>query len=202
MLFRSEPLYTGPGSPCENWAGIIPISVFFMVVCSASIWLTQTKNLSVGIIPGLIAVMTILSEINMDLFVAISSISAGVIFFGLLGLVHITLNRETMIWAMYTLLLAFNFDRAFWFTIAIASIIGFILNHPVLYLFGWVFGITKCFGGIASLFAQNYHKGIFEISLGIIVSTGCATVGFNLTKYRAHVVYYIKRAFFAMNAAI
>ena len=72
----------------------------------------------------------------------------------------------------------------------------------MLYRFGWVYGITKCFGGITSIFAQNYHKGIFEIGLGIIVGTGCATVGFNLTKYRSRVMYYVKRAFFAMNAAI
>ena len=128
-----------------------------------------------------------------------------------------------MIWALYTLLFyvaglifngrfyyyfdsIYNFKRAL-VTVAIASIIGFILNHPVLYLFGWVGGICAIFRGIFLLFTPsgggpNNHAGTFAIGLGMIMGFGCATVGFTLTKCRAHVVHYSKRAWLTMITAI
>lgn len=221
--FENGPFFIGPGSPCYKWTRNIDVAVFLITLGAASMWLTKIKNLSVGIVPGVVAVSITLSRINHGLSLAVSSLSAVALFFGLLGCVNIPLRREKVIWALYTLLFCvagliftgrffyyydsfYNFERAL-VTIAIASLIGFVLNHPVLYLFGWIGGIWAISCGIFLLFTPpyggpNYHTGIFAIGLGIVVGSGCATIGFNLTKYRAHVVYYSKRAWFAMNAAI
>ena len=88
-------------------------------------------------------------------------------------------------------------------TITIGSLVGFILNHPVLYLFGWVGGIWAIFSGIFLLVTpsnggSNIHPGIFAIGLGVFMGCRSVTIGFNLIKYRAYVVYYMKRAWFAM----
>ena len=221
--FDNGPFFVGPGSPCYKWTRNIDVIVFFLVLCTACAWLMKIKNLSVGIVPGVVAVSMTLSSINHELGLAISALSATAILFGLLGCIRIPLNREKLIWAMYTLLFCvagliftgrfyyyydgfYSFERAL-VTITIASLIGFILNHPVLYLFGWVGGIWAIVCGIFLLVTppyvqRNYHSGIFALGLGIIVGSGCATIGFNLTKYRVHVVYYSKRAWFAMNAAM
>ena len=95
-----------------------------------------------------------------------------------------------------------SFERAL-VTITIGSLVGFILNHPVLYLFGWVGGIWAIFSGIFLLVTpsnggSNIHPGIFAIGLGVFMGCRSVTIGFNLIKYRAYVVYYMKRAWFAM----
>ena len=220
---EDNPFLIGSGSPCYRWTSAIDAVVFAVVLLTASAWLTMVKNLSVGIVPAVFAISMTLSRLNHDLGLALSSLSALAAFIGLLGCIHIPLNREKLIWGLYTLLFCvaglvfsnriyyyydsfYNFNRALT-AIIIASVIGFVLNHPVLYLLGWIGGIWAIFCGIFLLFTPahgglSYHTGIFSIGLGIFVGSGCATIGFNLTKYRAHVVYYLKRAWFAMNAAM
>jgi hypothetical protein len=199
------------------------VVVLSIVLGCASVWLTKVKNLSVGIVPGVVAASMTLSHINHSLGLAMTSLSVAAIFLGLLGCVRIPLNRERLVWAMYTLIFCvagliytgrfyfyydslYNFSRAL-VTITIASIMGFILNHPVLYLFGWVGGIWAIFCGIFLLTTPPYggtntHTGIFALGLGIMMGCGCATIGFHLITYRAYVVYYSKRAWFAMNMAM
>ena len=218
--FRNGPFFIGPGSPCYKWTRNIDVAVLIIVLGAACAWLTKIEQLSVGIVPGVVAVSMTLRRINLDLGLAITLFTVG-IFFGLLtGCVRIPLNREEIIWAIYTLIFcvagfnstdefydyyiySFILERAL-VTIIVASIIGFILNHPVLYLFGWVGGIWVILVGIFSLVTPPFDVlgGILTIGFGIFVGSGCTAVGFNLMIHRAHIVYYLKRAWFAMTAAV
>jgi hypothetical protein len=213
-----DPFLWGPDSPCYKWTKYIDLAVLLLVLVPSSAWMILVKNLSAGVVPACTATFFLLSRINNDLGIALCSMSAGAAFLALLGFLPIPLCREKLIWGLYTMLAAiagmvysgrfymyydnmYNFERAL-LTISIASLIGFILNHPVLYIFGWVGGIWAVFCGVFLLFTPARHEGIFAISLGIIMGSGCVTVGFNLIKYRAHLLFYSKRAWSAMNSAM
>jgi hypothetical protein len=213
-----EPFLEGPDMPCYKWRRNIDAVTFLVVLVTFSLWLTITKNLSVGVVPAVAAVSITLTHINASLSLALCSLAAGACLIGLMGCIRIPISREKIVWMMYTLLCwiagltfsgvfyvyydsLYNFERAL-FMITVASLIGFILDHPVLFLFGWAGGIWAIFSGIFLLFTPSHYHGLFAISLGIIMGSGCATVGFNLIKYRAHVVYYSRRAWIAMNAAM
>jgi hypothetical protein len=213
-----DPFLMGPGSPCYKWTKYIDLTVLVLVLVPASAWLLVVKNLSAGVVPACAAASFLLARTNNDLGIALCSVAAAAAFLGLLGCVPIPLGREKLVWGLYTMLAAiasmifagrfymyydglYNFERAL-FTISIATIIGFILNHPVLYIFGWVGGMWAVFCGFFLLFTPQHHQGLFAICLGIIMGSGCVTVGFNLIKYRAHLLYYTKRAWSAMNNAM
>lgn len=213
-----DPFLWGPGSPCYKWTKYIDLAVLMVILLPASAWMILVKNLSAGVVPACIAFSFLLSRINNDLSIALCAMAAGAAFIALLGFLPIPLSREKLVWGLYTMLAAiagmiysgrfymyydnmYNFERAL-LTIAIASLIGFILNHPVLYIFGWVGGIWAVFCGVFLLFTPVRHGGLFAISLGVIMGSGCVTVGFNLIKYRAHLLFYSKRAWSAMNSAM
>jgi hypothetical protein len=213
-----DPFLWGPGSPCYKWTKYIDLAVLLLVLLPASVWMIFLKNLSAGVVPACVAISFLLSRINNEFSIALCSMAAGAAFLALLGFLPIPLSREKLVWGLYTMLASiagmiysgrfymfydnmYNFERAL-LTIAIASLVGFILNHPVLYIFGWVGGIWAVFCGVFLLFTPERHEGLFAISLGIIMGSGCVTVGFNLIKYRAHLVFYSKRAWSAMNSAM
>jgi hypothetical protein len=213
-----DPFLWGPGSPCYKWTKYIDLAVLMLVLFPASAWMVLMKNLSAGVVPACVAISFLLSRINNDLSIALCSMAAGAAFLAILGFLPIPLGREMLVWGLYAMLASiagmiysgrfydyyenmYNFERAL-LTISIASLIGFILNHPVLYIFGWVGGIWAVFCGIFLLFTPERHEGFFAICLGIIMGSGCVTIGFNLIKYRAHLLFYSKRAWSAMNSAM
>ena len=86
--------------------------------------------------------------------------------------------------------------------------IGFLLNHPVLQLLGWVCGTITVFIGIFSLTHEAMQKEsqshdyytsrptimadqFLLITFGITAGCGLVTIGNLLTRSRAYIVFYI-----------
>jgi hypothetical protein len=215
-----EPFLIGPPLPvpCYTWTDNIDSVVLFVVLVAASKWLLVIKKLSVGIVPACAVGCILITSIAYEMGLTICSLTAFVTFLGLLRVIPIHLCREKLVWSMYTLLLwvaAVNYMDGFvkysdniyhfnsvLFTITIMSLIGFILNHPVLYLCGWIGGIWAIFYGTYLILTPFHHQGLFAMGVGIVMGSGCVTVGFNLIQYRAHIIYYSKRAWVAVNSAM
>jgi hypothetical protein len=208
------------GTLCDQWTSSIYIFVTVVVLGTASVWLTMKKNLSVGIVPAVVAVYLTVTHTDFILGMVLCDLAANAAFLGLVGCVRLSISRETLIWALYTtgkLLWTEgwsvsgpfhlnydtheNFEGAM-FVVVMLSLIGFILDHPVMFLFGWIGGIWAIIYGVLLLFVSNGDHGLSVIGYGAIGGSGCATLGFHLIKYRAYLIYSFKRGWIIMKNAI
>jgi hypothetical protein len=84
--------------------------------------------------------------------------------------------------------------------VVIATLVGFILNHPVLYLLGWMSGVVSVVGGICLLFIPHQqHHGILVVVFGIIIGCGGVALGNMLIVYRTYGLYFVRRIWADMN---
>ncbi len=76
----------------------------------------------------------------------------------------------------------------------LSSIVGVLLNHPVLQLMGWIGGTAfVCFGLLFFLGYGSDNELWIMVPAGLVIGCGLVTLGHALTKYRAYVVYYAKK---------
>ena len=210
-----------PTPMCEDlFIRIYFISVVLWFV-TASAYLTYTKRLSIGILP-MYSIMIIImwssryySSFSMVIF-TLSFIS----FLGLLGVISVSLDREQLCLVLYMTLLLNLFgvfkettyhssERQTHYlaedhilTLAVGAIIGFVLDHPVLYLSGWIFSMYSLVGGLLSLFLFDSRKGLVMLGLGAVIGCGSVTIGSHIITYRSYIIYNSKRLWFLLNNSI
>lgn len=84
-----------------------------------------------------------------------------------------------------------------------SSVIGVLLNHPVLQLSGWIGGTALvCYSLFGSLIGGRYspydddmitkQNHLWMVPAGMVIGCGLVVLGHALTKYRTYVVYYMK----------
>jgi hypothetical protein len=213
--WRDDPYMKGPLPSCYDWTAPVVFFGNLLLTISASTWLLRVKKLSAGAVPACALVSFFISICETRDGVALRSLAAGVAFFGSLGCVPISIDREKLIWFLYTMLASVaramfagrsfvcdeamsNFESALW-TIVVASMIGFVLNHPVLYLFCWVGGVWAIyFGAFLSLFSPLPLYGLFAIGLGVLLISACVPLGSALIQHRSFLLYCMNRACTAM----
>jgi len=109
------------------------------------------------------------------------------------------------VWAHYSTIAFFTFldlnRNDFPGMIVLCIIVGILLNHPVLQLAGWIGGATAVFVGIFSFFLGGGDiEDLLEVPLSIIIGCGLVSAGYTLTKYRAYILFYLRRLWRAMDA--
>ena len=189
---------------CRFWSRWLPRAVAAVVLIAASLWLYKVRhNMSAGIAPGGMAVVLVLEAIHDDLALALSFLAVGSAAMALVAGSALPkgFRREGLVWAMYTTfsyIVFCSIDSGaivqLVVTLVMLVMVGVLLNHPVLEIMGWVGGIGAVCLGIFSLFVySNLEHSLLMIFLGILVGCGSVTVGYNLTKYRSYIVFYLKR---------
>ena len=143
-------------------------------------------------------------------------IASLISFLGLLGVISVSLGREQLCLILYTTVLLqllgmfeeniyHSYDRQtedHIFTLVVAAIIGFIFDHPVLYLSGWILGIYSVLRGVLSLLLFDSQKGLVMMGLGAVIGCGSVTIGSHIITYRSYILYNLKRLCFLLKNAI
>ena len=206
---------------CDFFAvGIISSVVGFCLV-SASVYLTYKKRLSIGILPIYgILILLMLASRDYELFPMILLIGSVISFLGLLGVISVSLDREQLCLVLYMTLLLNLFgvfkEKTYHssehqthylaedhiLTLAVGAIIGFVLDHPVLYLSGWIFSMYSVVGGLLSLFLFDSRKGLAMLGLGAVIGCGSVTIGSHIITNRSYIIYNSKRLWFLLNNSI
>jgi hypothetical protein len=187
----------------QRTIGIIVFVIVILILIASSRWLLNVKQMSVGAVPACWAIFLIL---DVNLHRILGTMLAGIAFLALLRCISLPVHREILVWCLYTWLClyaiptevggykeAFSFHSV-WFVVVIATLVGFILNHPVLYLLGWISGVVSVVGGIGLLFIPHQqHHGVLVIVFGIIIGCGGVALGNMLNVYRTYGIYFVRR---------
>ena len=206
---------------CGISLSIISSTVILLCLVAASVYLTYAKRLSISILPMYsIVILLMLATSNYLLFPMILDIASLISFLGLLGVISVSLGREQLCLILYTTLLLhllgifetnnyYPYDRQTYylaeehiFTLVVAAIIGFIFDHPVLYLSGWILGIYSVLRGVLSLLLFDSQKGLVMMGLGAVIGCGSVTIGSHIITYRSYILYNLKRLCFLLKNAI
>jgi hypothetical protein len=105
------------------------------------------------------------------------------------------MGREELVWILYTTLwclltLTLNF---LWALVGWASV-GVLLEHPVLFLLGWVAGPLTVSAALFLFLVGDTDVGLLFLCVGIVGGSGCITVSYFLSTHRAYLVYQLRRA--------
>jgi hypothetical protein len=204
----------GSGDTCKTWIKMIMYSLASIVVFPASYWLLFIKEIPSGMAPAVLMAFEILADLaNDDFAIALGFVTAIAVSIYLLRIAKLPgwVNRETLVWVFYAIICYFTMNGVYrqeirdygpskygprlevpwWSFVVLSSIVGVLLNHPVLQLMGWIAGTAfVCFG---LLFFVGYGmEPWIMVPAGLVIGCGLVTLGHALTKYRAYVVYYAK----------
>jgi hypothetical protein len=181
-----------------------------IVVFPASYWLLVIKEIPSGMAPAVVMVFEILADLaNDDFAIALGFVTAIAASIYLLGIVKLPgrFNRETLVWVFYVIICYFTMYGLFhgpstygprlevpwWSFLVLSSIVGVLLNHPVLQLMGWIGGTAfVCLGLLFFVGYRIDNEPWIMVPAGLVIGCGLVTLGHALTKYRAYVVYYAK----------
>jgi hypothetical protein len=206
----------GSGDTCNTWIKMIICSLASIVVFPASYWLLVIKEIPSGMAPAVVMVFEILADLaNDDLAIALGFVTAIAASIYLLGIVKLPgrFNRETLVWVFYVIICYFAMNGVYrqeihdyglfhgpstygprlevpwWSFLVLSSIVGVLLNHPVLQLMGWIGGTAYvCLGLLYFVGYGIDNEPWIMLPAGLVI----VTLGHALTKYRAYVVYYAK----------
>lgn len=199
----------GRDSPCSFWIRFIENTMRCIVLVPASFWLLKVRRMPAGVVPACVAGFMLLVLIKEDLALGLGCMAIGAAIIALLGLMPTSLSvgREELVWILYTMstsVFVLTVNRQYQFLLAVVpcAIVGILLDHPVLCLAGWIGGVCSACFGVFNLFLHRYEAGLIFLCVGIFGGPGVVTVGYNLAKYRAYVLYYLKRAWRAMSTVI
>jgi hypothetical protein len=200
----------GSGDTCKTWIKMIICILASIVVFPASYWLLVIKEIPSGMAPAVVMVFEILADLaNDDFAIALGFVTAIAASIYLLGIVKLPgrFNRETLVWVFYVIICYFTMYGLFhgpstygprlevpwWSFLVLSSIVGVLLNHPVLQLMGWIGGTTfVCLGLLFFVGYRIDNEPWIMVPAGLVIGCGLVTLGHALTKYRAYVVYYAK----------
>jgi hypothetical protein len=200
----------GSGDTCKKWIKMIICILASIVVFPASYWLLVIKEIPSGMAPAVVMVFEILADLaNDDFAIALGFVTAIAASIYLLGIVKLPgrFNRETLVWVFYVIICYFTMYGLFhgpstygprlevpwWSFLVLSSIVGVLLNHPVLQLMGWIGGTTfVCLGLLFFVGYRIDNEPWIMVPAGLVIGCGLVTLGHALTKYRAYVVYYAK----------
>jgi hypothetical protein len=190
----------------QRTIGNIVLVVVILILITSSCWLLIVKQMSVGAVPACWASSLIVSCVDVSLNRFLGTMLAGIAFLALLRCISLPVHREILVWCLYTWLCFYaipteagGYNEPFtfqgtWFVVVIATVLGFILNHPVLYLLDWMGGVVSVFGGIRLLFIPHQqHHGVLVIVFGIIIGCGGVVLGNMLIVYRTYGIYFVRR---------
>jgi hypothetical protein len=190
----------------ERTIDIIVFVIVILILITSSRWLLNVKQMSVGAVPACWAIFLIL-DVSLNRF--LGTMLAGIAFLALLRCISLPVHREILVWFLYTWLCLYaipgGYSESFsfhsvWFVVVIATLVGFILNHPVLCLLGWMGGFVSVVGGICLLFIPHQqHHGVLVIVFGIIIGCGGVALGNMLIVYRTYGIYFVRRIWADMN---
>jgi hypothetical protein len=196
----------------ERTIGNIVLVVVTLILITSSCWLLNVKRIPVGAVPACWASSLIVSCVDVDLNRFLGTMLAGIAFLALLRCISLPVHREILVWCLYTWLCFYaipteagGYNESFsfhsvWFVVVIATLVGFILNHPVLYLLGWMGGVVSVVGGICLLFIPHQqHHGVLVIVFSIIIGCGGVSLGNMLIVYRTYGIYFVRRIWVDMN---
>jgi hypothetical protein len=196
----------------ERTIGNIVLVVVILILIVSSRWLLNVKQMSVGAVPAWWAISLILSCVDVRLSRFLCTMLAGIAFLALLRCTSLPVHREILVWCLYTWSCFYaipteagGYNESFsfhsvWFVVVIATLVGFILNHPVLYLLGWMSGVVSVVAGICLLFIPHQqHHGVLVIVFGIIIGCGGVALGNMLIVYRTYGIYLVRRIWADMN---
>jgi hypothetical protein len=204
----------GSSDTCKTWTEMIMYSLASIVVFPASYWLLVIKEIPSGMAPAVLMAFEILADLaNDDFAIALGFVTAIAVSIYLLRIAKLPgrVNRETLVWVFYAIICYFTMNGVYrqeirdygpsnygprlkvpwWSFVVLSSIVGVLLNHPVLQLMGWIAGTAfVCFGLLSFLV---YSTDFELVPAGLVIGCGLVTLGHALTKYRAYVVYYAKK---------
>ena len=226
----------GSGSVCNKWLNAIMTILASIVVFPASYWLLKEKQIPSGVSPVVVMFLDIISTLtNDDFAIALGMVVTIAASICLLGIVKVPtlVSREMLVWVYYAIICycsvcgrkhqndtrqelryyGYNMHKhsqlqiPWWSFALFSSIIGVLLNHPVLQVLGWIGGTASvCYGLFGSLIggrrspydvydddmiAEQNH--LWMVPIGLVIGCGLVALGHALTKYRAYMVYYMKR---------
>jgi hypothetical protein len=199
--YSSIPFSLYKENNCSNFFNdAIILAVVVSVLIPVSFWLVKVHQMPVGVVPACVAAFHALGWMSDGLALGLGFVAAVSVTLALLvGLTLSWMGREVLVWALYTIwpsLAVLGVDRGGEIVAPVLMLcVGVMLNHPVFEIVGFVGGVSAvCFGVISLLFHLSEPKvGFLIIFLGIIFGCGTVTIGYNLTKYRAYILYYLKR---------
>lgn len=231
----------GSGSACNIWIDAIGTSLAAIVVFPASYWLLKKKQMPSGFALAVLMLFEIIGDIANDDFAnALGFVTAVAASICLLGIVKVPrlISREMLVWAYYAVICYFlltawknqstarrelqrygsstthkhRLEIPWWSFALLSSIVGVLLNHPVLQVSGWVGGIAMVFHGLLGTLVDfggrrspyddddmlqygstRKHGDLWMVPAGVVIGCGLVALGHTLTKYRAYVVYYLKK---------
>jgi hypothetical protein len=211
----------GSGDTCKTWIELIMCSLASIVVFPASYWLLVIKEIPSGMAPAVLMAFKILADLaNDDFAIALGFVTAIASSIYLLGIAKLPgrVSRESLVWVFYAIICYFTMDGVYrqeirdygpfygpsrygprlevpwWSFVVLSSIVGVLLNHPVLQLMGWIGGTAfVCFGLLFFLGYGSDNELWIMVPAGLVIGCGLVTLGHALTKYRAYVVYYAKK---------
>jgi hypothetical protein len=206
----------GSGDTCKTWIKMIMYSLASIVVFPASYWLLVIKEIPSGMAPAVLMAFEILADLaNDDFAIALGFVTAIAVSIYLLRIAKLPgwVNRETLVWVFYAIICYFTMNGVYrqeirdygpskygprlevpwWSFVVLSSIVGVLLNHPVLQLMGWIAGTAfVCFGLLFFVGYDIDNEPWIMVPAGLVIGCGLVTLGHALTKYRAYVVYYAK----------
>ena len=204
----------GPTTTCQHWLEMIGSVICASILLPTGAWLYRTKQVTAGACLGCIAIYSVLFALSSELGIGLAFLVILGVSVGILGRFARNSDHEPLVWILYSTLVCVSVtgvlsgSRPMVAMIVVLYIaIGFLLNHPVLQILGWVGGTITMLVGIFSLIhgamqkeSQSHYYDtsrpttadhILLITCGIIAGCGTVTIGSLLTKYRAYIVFYI-----------
>lgn len=192
---------------CSRWTATIGSAVGAAVLGPASFWMLKVRKMSAGVVPVCVGLIKLIGLLSEDLAKGIAYLTAVAVTIALFGKVPAWMGHDILPWALYSTLGAlFAISPGHVERIGVMILfvmIGLILDHPVSQLVGWLGGIATLFIGIFS-FSSKHGKleNLVIIPIGIVVSCGFVSMGYNLTRYRAYLVYHSRRLWMLTSTAM
>jgi hypothetical protein len=201
----------GKTDKCSQWTTVIGSVVGAAVLGPASFWMLKERKMPAGVVPVCVGLIKLIGLLSEDLAEGIAFLMVVALTIALFGTVPALMGRDMLLWALYsTLAVLFAISPGYVGRIGVMIlfvIIGLVLDHPVLQLVGWLGGIATLFIGIFSFSLKHgeYEDPVEDlviIPIGIVVSCGLVSMGYNLTRYRAYLVYHCRRLWRLMSTTM
>jgi hypothetical protein len=193
--------------PCEIWMIWVFCIALTVGLSLSSLWLYQLcKVPAAGIVLDIVVVTLVLSHIQPVLLTIVGAIVVSATFAILRGVwsptrmrsvFGLAVGREDLVWILYTTLWCLLTVRLnFLWALVGWACVGVLLEHPVLFLLGWVVGPMFVSAALFSFLVGSINTGLLLLCFGIVGGSGCITVSYFLHKHRAYLVYHLRRAWF------
>jgi hypothetical protein len=179
-------------TPCLDWINAVQCIVGVPLLLLMAYWQLRFRDIPAGMASlclGPLAVM--MRYLNAEwtaAFGVLASVSATISLFHELPP---WMSRDMVHWGMYTSLAVLvvtlnNNDGEQYSILLLCVIIGVVLNHPVLQIMGWLFGVI-------TLFFSLLDWDVTGILVALVVSCGFLRLGVSLDKHRPYLMYYSRR---------